>query len=85
MSIAEEFAALIAERPNLSIFIDRIEATHHGCKYLFDGYMPCHVVFYAGRYRDVQDREHPLEDILRFTAYDSVLSLVLNMEETLSP
>lgn len=84
MSIAEEFAQLIAERPALSLMIDNIEATHHGCKYLFDGYMVCHVVFYAGRYRDVQDSQDPLDGILAFAAYDSVLSLVLNMEETFS-
>ena len=92
MSITEDVAALIAERPDLSIFIDRIEATEHGCKYLFDGIMNCHVVFDRGRYADVQDvydTWKPWEEtghgVDVWTRYDSVLSLVLNMEKVLTP
>ena len=89
MSIAEDFAALIAERPALAAMIDNIRPLVDprpsplvsGCTYLFDGYMICHIVFWEGRYRDVQDQDDPMWDIRKFTAYDSVLSIVLNMEE----
>jgi hypothetical protein len=81
--IADEFHELIQERSNLKTLIDNVIPTDYGCSYLFDGYMPCHVVFYHGRYADVQDQVDPLMDIAKFNRYDSILSLVLNMEQTL--
>lgn len=86
MSISADFAALIAERPQLSPLIDNITETPWGCRYDFDGYMPCHIVFSHGKYWDVQDRLLPPRMSFEgFSGYQSVLSLVLNMEETLTP
>lgn len=93
MSIAEDFKALVLERPTLDVFINRIQEKPWGCTYVFDGIMNCCIVFDRGKYADVQDVEdgwEPWQDtghgpMSVWARFDSVLSLVLNMEEVLTP
>jgi hypothetical protein len=86
MSIASEFRELIESRPSVNRLIDEITPTEYGCSYRWDGFMTCHIVFERGKYVDVQDRIDPfnLEPGDNFTRYDSVLSLVLAMEDMIN-
>lgn len=84
MSIKDDFMALIAEWPVLQDMCNNFMEKPYGVSYLFDGYMACHIVFANGRYYDVQDTLCPLDDLHRFSHYDSVLSLVLQFERSMS-
>lgn len=88
MNVAEELKTLLADRPSVNWAIYGIEATEWGCRYVWDGLMNCHIVFDRGQYVDVQDvidGWKPWEDTghadARWTRYDSVLSLVLAIQD----
>ena len=55
MSKYDEFIKIVTTAPETSIFVDNIQTTDYGLKYLFDGYVLCAIVEYDGEYYDVHD------------------------------
>lgn len=88
MTIAEDFLKAFEGNSVLERFIEYIEPTDYGCKYLWDGYMNCHIVLKDGRYYDVQDvpdEWKPWEDRGdgedRWNSYETVTAMVDRMKE----
>lgn len=72
----EKFQTLVKDDSDLNLFIDNIEQKDENTiTYLYDGYIPCAILYRDGKYWDIQDSNPPYDDYKQYTSYDNIESI----------